>query len=78
MAEKAAAILTIRRAPDMTKRGRKAIAAWLRQSADTFEELGKEYSPLFTARYLYDDEKPTHARNFGLKGTEPAQPGDPL
>lgn len=70
MAEKAAAILTIRRGAEMTKRGRRAISAWLRKCADTFEEQGKEYSPLFTARYLYDDEKPAHVKDFGLRKDE--------
>lgn len=49
----AAAILTIRRAGDMTPRGRRAIAAWLRDHARWIVQHGKEYSPRFTGRYLY-------------------------
>lgn len=54
-AEKSAAIVTIKRAGDMTRRGRKAIAKWLRQQADSLEEHGDEYSDRFRARYLYRD-----------------------
>jgi len=48
-----AAILTIKCAADMTPRGRKAIAAWLRQQADHLQQDGAVYGPRFTARYLY-------------------------
>lgn len=51
---KAAAVLTIRRAPDMTKKARHQVASWLRGQANVFECYGKEYAPkVFTARYLY-------------------------
>lgn len=51
---KSAAVLTIFRAPSMTARGRKAIAAWLRKQADMLEADGKHYNEnRFTARYLY-------------------------
>ena len=53
-ADKSAAILTIFAAPDMTQRGRKQIAAWLRRQADTLLKEGKNYTPnRYTARYLY-------------------------
>ena len=51
--EKSAAILTIRDAPTMGERGRKAIAAWLRRQAGFLERHAKELSPRFRARYLY-------------------------
>ena len=53
MKEKSAAILTIHRAPEMSKRGRKAIADWLRRQADFLEHNADELSKRFTARYLY-------------------------
>ena len=51
--EKSAAIVTIKDAPSMSKRGRKAIAKWLRQHADWLEADGDKYSKRFTGRYLY-------------------------
>lgn len=51
--EKAAAILTIRDAARMTKRGRRQVAAWLRQHAEFLQEHGSEYAGRFTGRYLY-------------------------
>ena len=51
--EQSAAIVTIKDAPAMTKRGRKAIAAWLRRQATFLEKHGNEFAGRFTARYLY-------------------------
>jgi len=51
--EKSAAIVTIKDAPNMTKKGRKAIAEWLRQQASFLEQDGQRFSKRFTARYLY-------------------------
>lgn len=51
--EKSAAIVTIRDADKMTKRGRRQIAMWLRQHAAWLEACGHEYSARFTGRYLY-------------------------
>lgn len=51
--EKSAAIVTVKDAPKMTKRGRKAIAKWLREQADFLEQYGNEFAGRFTARYLY-------------------------
>ena len=51
--EQSAAIVTIKDAPSMTKRGRKQIAAWLRKHADWLEQDGDKYSKRFTGRYLY-------------------------
>lgn len=50
---KSAAILTVKDAPIMTKRGRKQIAAWLRRQAKFLESHGPEFASRFTARYLY-------------------------
>ena len=51
--EYSAAIVTIKDAPSMTKRGRKAIAAWLRKHAVWLEQDGDKYSKRFTGRYIY-------------------------
>jgi hypothetical protein len=53
--EKSAAIVTIRRAADMTTKGRRQVVAWLRKQADFLEQYSKELSPRFCARYLYND-----------------------
>lgn len=53
MKDKAAAIITVKDAPAMTKRGRKQIAQWLRRQATFVERYGSELSTRFTARYLY-------------------------
>jgi hypothetical protein len=50
---KSAAIVTIHSADEMTKRGRKAIAAWLRRQAAMLEASGHVYASRFTGRYLY-------------------------
>ena len=50
---KSAAIVTVKDAQKMTKRGRKAIATWLRRQASFLEKHGTEFSGRFTARYLY-------------------------
>ena len=51
--EKSAAILTIKDADKMSKRGRKEVAAWLRRHAKYLEQHGQAYSSRFTGRYLY-------------------------
>lgn len=51
--EYSAAIITIKDAPSMTKRGRRAIAAWLRKHAMWLEQDGDKYSKRFTGRYIY-------------------------
>lgn len=48
-----AATLTIRDADLMTKKGRRAVAAWLRKQAGFFARHGKLYAGRFTARYRY-------------------------
>jgi len=53
MKEKSAAILTIKKASDMSLRGKKDIAEWLRNQAKNLLKHGKLYSDKFTARYLY-------------------------
>ena len=50
-----AAIVTIKDASKMTRRGRKAIAIWLRKTADDLVKHGNNYSKGFRARYLYRD-----------------------
>lgn len=45
------ATLTIHRAGDMTGRGRKEVAAWLRRQADALEADGERYAMRFRAAY---------------------------
>lgn len=51
--ETSAAILTIKEPAEMTPKGRKAIAEWLRQQAKDLIKYGDNYAKRFTARYLY-------------------------
>lgn len=51
--EKTAAVLTIKNAADMSPKGRREIADWLREQAKTLEAEGVQYSSRFRARYLY-------------------------
>lgn len=53
--EKSAAILTIKDASDMTPKGVKEIAAWIRKQADMLEKHSGELAGTFRARYLYGD-----------------------
>jgi hypothetical protein len=55
--EESAAILTIKEANNMTKKGKKQIANWLRQQADNLEKDGHLYAENFRARYLYATNK---------------------
>ena len=51
---KSAATITIKDAPRMTKRGRKAIANWLRMHARYLEKHGAQYTKgRFIGRYLH-------------------------
>lgn len=58
MKEQSAAIVTIKDAPNMTKRGRRKIALWLRRQAMFLEQHSDKLSRRFTARYLYKEETP--------------------
>lgn len=49
---KAAATLTIHHPADMSAKGRRAVATWLRKQATYLERHAKELAPRFTARYL--------------------------
>ena len=51
--ERSAAIVTIRDAAKMTKKGRRQIAEWLKRTAADLVELGHKYDGGFRARYLY-------------------------
>jgi hypothetical protein len=53
MSEKSAAILTIKNAEKMTKKGRADIADWLRKQARFLTKHGDKYAKGFRARYLY-------------------------
>ena len=48
----AAATVRIHDGARMTKRGRLAIANWLRQQAKNLETLGADYEGLVSSRYL--------------------------
>lgn len=52
--EHRAATLTIHRAADMTAKGRKEIAAWLRKQATNLVWHGSNYTKRFTASYRYE------------------------
>ena len=54
---KAAAVLTINHAADMSPEGRKNIAKWLDKQKKFFLDYPQELSPRFTARYLYEEQK---------------------
>jgi hypothetical protein len=45
------ATLTIRRAGEMTTKGRERVVEWLRAQALALSNDGKDYAPRFTARY---------------------------
>lgn len=49
-----AAIVTIHDAENMTPKGRKQVAAWLRRQAKFLETHGDQLDKLFRARYLYE------------------------
>ncbi len=56
--DKAAAILTIFRAPEMDVDGKKAVADWLRRQAEFLEQYNDLLSETrYTARYLYPTEE---------------------
>lgn len=57
MASKVAATVHIRRPSEMTAEGRRAIAEWLRNTADDLEGLGDRYDDNFRARYWYADDQ---------------------
>lgn len=50
----AAAVITLHGPGRMTLKGRRAIAAWMREQAAYFQGYGWRYSKTrFTARYMY-------------------------
>lgn len=51
--ELSAAIVTIKDAPKMTKRGRKQVSAWLRRQARFLESHGDRMTNRFVAKYIY-------------------------
>lgn len=53
MKTKSAAIITIKDAPRMSTKGKRAIAKWMKRQADFLLQNNKQLSPRFTARYLY-------------------------
>ena len=54
--EKSAATLTIHRAQDMDRNGRRRVARWIKQQADLLLKDWNELAPRYTAKYLYRDE----------------------
>lgn len=53
MKDRSAAIITIRHASQMTKRGKKQVADWMRKQAEFLEQDGNQFAARFTARYMY-------------------------
>lgn len=53
MKTKSAAIITIRDAAKMSKKGKRDIVAWMRRQAEFLEKHNDELSSRYTARYLY-------------------------
>jgi len=51
---KSAAVLTLVDPGDMSLKGRKAIAEWLRQQAKDLVRIGDQYGKTLRARYLYE------------------------
>lgn len=54
---KTAAIITIKDAAKMSKRGRNKVAEWLERQAHFLRNNAKQLSPLFRARYIYGKVK---------------------
>lgn len=52
---KSAAVLTVFDAPRFSKKGRKAIAEWLKRQAGFILNNSEQLSKRFSARYLYHD-----------------------
>jgi hypothetical protein len=48
---KAIAVVTIRNAPAMTRRGRKDVAKWMYRTATWLDEHGDDLGKSFVARY---------------------------
>lgn len=55
MSERSAAVLTIKDADKMTPKGRKEVAAWIRQRADFLEKHGANLGPRFRTRYVFEE-----------------------
>ena len=53
MTEKSAAILTIHRPAEMSRRGRTDIVRWLRRQATMLSRHADKLASRYTARYLY-------------------------
>lgn len=60
--DKAAAIVTIFNGANMTMRGRRDIANWLRGRADLLENEGDNLASRFTSRYLYRERQHKKAK----------------
>jgi hypothetical protein len=55
--QKSAAILTVHRIPEMTKKGRRDVCSWLRRLADDIQNEPKTFAKTFRARYMYSGEQ---------------------
>lgn len=56
MASETIAIVTIKKASQFTRKGKKEVAAWLRRTADSLEKDGDQYADLMRCHYLHDDK----------------------
>ena len=57
-----AARFTVRRASEMTPKGRKQIAKWLRDEAVKLDRDGADYSATFVSRFWFKIPKPKRAK----------------
>ena len=67
MHERVVARFTVDQAGEMTERGRREIADWLRIQADNLELEGPQYDTFFVARYIamVKDTEDQKELNFG-------------
>lgn len=59
MHERVIARFTVDQAGEMTEKGRREIADWLRIQADNLEQEGAQYDTFFVARYIAMIKEPT-------------------
>lgn len=58
MHERVIARFTVDQAGEMTEKGRREIADWLRIQADLLEEEGPQYAEFYVARYIAVTHQP--------------------
>jgi len=68
MHERVVARVSIDQAGEMTEKGRREIADWLRIQADNLEEEGTQYSAFFVARYIAMVKDPVEQQELNFHG----------